>query len=328
MQAPRLADVDDPDIVVVGFPYEGVRVWARDLVVPPTAARKDPDIYARAGAHLAPDEIRRHSIHLSLEHSPGGYFPEWGREYRIADGVSLCDGGDLPADETGDSEQVLKGAADVLSEMIGPARIPILLGGDDTVPYVGVSAVAGQRQAKIGVIKLDSHFDLALEPPFWAGSQWVPLMQEDYLEPHNLALIGIRGLRNRTLLHEVATELGVPYWTMADVDDRGITEVIREALAALDPDIEYLYLSLDLDVIDPAFLPAQKYPEPGGLTARETIRAIRTVIKEGPEICGFDMACLGPQYDVNGLGSHLAARCAAEVIEGVGYMRTKTSAAN
>ncbi len=176
------------------------------------------------------------------------------------------------------------------------------------MPYVGVRAVARHRKGKIAVIKFDSHYDLAREPRFWAGSQWMPLMEEGFIEPESLALVGIRGLRNRTMLHEIAKELGIPYWTLDDIDHRGIEAIIAEAIAKVAANADYVYVSLDLDVIDPAFLPAQKYPEPAGLTAREIVRAICKIAKDGPPICGFDMACLGPDYDLNGLGAQLAAR--------------------
>jgi agmatinase len=100
---------------------------------------------------------------------------------------------------------------------------------------------------------------------------------------------------------------------------------VREALARICRDVDALYISLDLDVIDPAFLPAQKYPDPAGLTAREILQALRVAIDQGPPVVGFDMACLGPDFDVNGLGSQLAARCAVEVIGGLGWRRARAA---
>lgn len=326
MEAPFYDDVNGGDVVVAGFPYEGVKVRDPRTLVPAAAARQDPAIYARAGACDAPAAIRRHSIHYSLDHSPGGYFPERGRTFRIADAVTVCDAGDLPVNMRESAEDIQNQAGDKLRTLLGEDRLPVVLGGDDTVPYVGMRAVRGQRPGKIAVVKLDSHFDLAWEPRFWAGSQWAACIEAGYIDPENLALVGMRGLRNRTMLHEIATELGIPYWTLQDIEERGIVAVIEEALAAVAVDADWVYLSLDLDVVDPAFLPAQKYPEPAGLTARETLRALRTVIDRGPALCGFDMACLGPDYDVNGLGAQLAARCAVEVIGGYAYRRAKGAA--
>jgi arginase family enzyme len=144
-------------------------------------------------------------------------------------------------------------------------------------------------------------------------------MEAGYLQPENFALIGIRGLRNGMSWHEAAEELGIRYWTLWDVEEQGIAAVMAAAIKAVAKGCDLLYLSLDLDVIDPAFLPAQKYPDPGGLTARETLRALRIAVDTSPRLAAFDMACLGPDFDVNGLGAQLAARCAVEVIGAFGH---------
>ncbi|MFQ5985179.1 MAG: arginase family protein [Alphaproteobacteria bacterium] len=317
MEAPPLAEVEAADVVVVGLPYEGVKI--RDpLTFLPATATVQERIYARSGAHEAPDEIRRNSIYYSLDHS-GGLFPERARGFRIADVVALADAGNLPVDHSAPAEETLNAASDRFLEMIGRDAVPVLLGGDDTVPYVGVRAVARQRQARLSVIKLDSHFDLSWEPRYWAGSQWARCLEAGYLEPENLAIIGIRGLRNSVAWHEAAHELGIRYWTMQEVEEKGIVACVTEAVEAVTAGTEFVYLSLDLDVVDPAFLPAQKYPDPGGLTARETLRALRLVVDQGPRLAGFDMACLGPAFDVNGLGAQLAARSAVEVIGSYAY---------
>ncbi len=317
MEAPFHAEAKRPDIVVVGVPYEGVKIRDRFTFVPATATLQE-QIYARTGADKAPDAIRRQSVYYSLDHS-GGLFPERERGFRIVDALTVCDGGNVAIDHTVAAEETLHAAADRIAELIGRAGVPVILGGDDTVPYVGVRAVQTQRKRKLSVIKLDSHLDLSWEPRYWAGSQWARCMEAGYLRPENLALIGIRGLRNAVMWHEIAEELGVRYWTMQDVEENGIVACLDEALAAVAEGTEALYLSLDLDVIDPAFLPAQKYPDPAGLTAREVLRALRLAVDGGPPLAGFDMACLGPDFDLNGLGAQLAARCAVEVIGAHGH---------
>ncbi|MFQ5955833.1 MAG: arginase family protein [Kiloniellales bacterium] len=321
MEAPLYHEVEQPDVVVVGLPYEGVKIKDRFTFVPATATLQEA-IYARTGADQAPDEIRRNSVYYSLDHS-GGLFPERGRGFRLVDAITMCDAGNLPVDHGVPAEETLHAASDRIVELIGEAGVPIILGGDDTVPYVGVRSVARQRRARLSVIKLDSHFDLSWEPRYWAGSQWARCMEAGYLESENLAIIGIRGLRNPVMWHEIAEELGIRYWTLQDVEENGIAACVSEAVEAVTTGTDYLYLSLDLDVIDPAFLPAQKYPDPAGLTAREALRALRLAVDLGPPLAGFDMACLGPAFDVNGLGAQLAARSAVEVIGGHAYRLAK-----
>lgn len=261
-------------------------------------------------------------MYYSLDHS-GGLFPERARGFKIVDAVSVADGGNLDVDSAGPPGEVLDRASDQVARLAPADGVIVLLGGDDTVPYVGVRALARARRGRIAVVKFDSHFDLSWEPRYWAGSQWARLFEGGWLDPSNLAIIGIRGLRNSIMWQEVAEELRVAYWTMADVDERGIEECVREALERVADEVDGLYISLDLDVVDPAFLPAQKYPDPAGLTAREVLRALRVAVDEGPRLVGFDLACLGPAYDIHGLGAQLAARCVVEVIGSFGYRRAR-----
>ena len=319
MEAPHAAEAPDADVVVVGLPYEGVKILDPRRFLPAQATHQ-AEIYSRTGATGAPSAIRKNSVYYSLDHS-GGLMPERGPNFQIADWVKISDGGDIRVDYEIDAEEMLHKAGDRIERLIGRDKVLILLGGDDTVPYVGVRSVARQRKQRIAVLKFDSHYDLAWEPRYWAGSQWARCFEGGHLDPANFAEIGIRGTRNSLAWHEAARELDIGIWTLQDVEEKGIRQCVREALARICRNVDALYLSLDLDVIDPAFLPAQKYPDPAGLTAREILQALRLAIEEGPPLVGFDRACLGPDFDLNGLGAQLAARCAVEVIGGLGWRK-------
>jgi len=319
MEVPHAAEAPDADVVVVGLPYEGVKILDPRRFLPAQATHQ-AEIYSRTSATGAPAAIRKNSIYYSLDHS-GGLMPERGPNFQIADWVKVSDGGDIRVDYEIDAEEMLHKAGERIERLIGRDKVLILLGGDDTVPYVGVRSVARQRKRRIAVLKFDSHYDLAWEPRYWAGSQWARCFEGGYLDPANFAEIGIRGTRNSLAWHEAARELDIGIWTLQDVEEKGIRQCVREALARICRNVDALYLSLDLDVIDPAFLPAQKYPDPAGLTAREILQALRLAIEDGPPLVGFDMACLGPDFDLNGLGAQLAARCAVEVIGGLGWRK-------
>ena len=320
IEAPHDEDLPNSDVVVCGFPYEGYRARDTRTMIEPGVPLENT-VYARDGAWEAPDAIRRHSLHYSLLHGPGIHHYEIDPDFRLTESISVSDAGDLPVDLTMPREEMMHSASDRLGAIIGADRIPILLGGDDITPYVGLRAVARQRKARIAVIKFDAHFDLCWEPRYWAGSEWARSMEAGYLRPEDLALVGIRGFRNPSVFGEVAREFGIPWWTLSAIDEKGIVSCVREAVDTVAGQADFLYLSFDVDVMDPAFLPAQKYPEPAGLTAREAVRALRSAVAAGPPLCGFDMACLAPRYDINGLGSQLAARCAVEVIASHAYRR-------
>ncbi len=318
IEAPHDRDVTGSDVVVCGFPYEGIRAKDTRTLIQPGVPLENT-VYARDGVWQAPDAIRRHSMHYSLMHGPGLHHYELDPDFRVADAVSFSDAGDLPVDMELPTEQIVHNASDRLLEIIGADRIPVILGGDDITPYVGMRAVARQRQARIAVIKFDAHFDLCWEPRYWAGSAWARAMEAGHMQPEDLAIVGVRGFRNPSFFGEVAKEFGIHCSTITDVEQKGITACVQEAVADAASKADFLYLSFDVDVMDPAFLPAQKYPEPAGLTAREAIAGIRTAVAEGPPLCGFDLTCLAPQYDLNGLGTQLAARLAVEAIASHGY---------
>jgi len=120
---------------------------------------------------------------------------------------------------------------------------------------------------------------------------------------------------------EVARTLGHSVWTLADVDRQGIEAVVDAALARATDAADGVYVSLDIDVVDPVYCPAQKYPEPAGLTSKQIIAALRK-IGQSADIKGFDLGCLGPQYDDRvGTGSHLAARLFVEVLAAMAWRR-------
>ena len=176
IEAPHDADLADSDVVVFGFPYEGIRARDTRTMIEPGVPLENT-VYARDGAWEAPDAIRRHSLHYSLVHGPGIHHYEIDPEFCLADNISISDAGDLPVDLAVPTEAMLHDASDRVGAIIGDARIPILFGGDDITPYVGLRAVARQRKARIAVIKFDAHFDLCWEPRYWAGSEWARSME-------------------------------------------------------------------------------------------------------------------------------------------------------
>ena len=177
---------------------------------------------------------------------------------------------------------------------------------------------AARPDLKIGAIVIDSHFDLADVPEIGASSFWYRAFQRGMLEPTNLCPIGIRGNRNPRVWGPIAKTLGMPYRTMADIDRDGIVAVARHALQSVSSGVDALYISLDVDVIDPAFQPGQKYPDAAGLTAREVMLALRTLIAESPvPLAGYDVAGYSPHYDVRYHGAIMVARSVVEVIGGL-----------
>ena len=306
-----VADAEGYDAVVYGIPFEGMVVKDPRTFYPQgTAPEPGSDLYSRPGAYDAPAAIRQASLFYSLDHS-GGLMPE--RGLTLADHLRLADAGDAAI---GDQrpEELIEWVPGELEQIVSAGAVPLVIGGDHLVPIFPLTAIHRVLGKRVGVITYDSHLDLSWEPRYWAGSQWARAMELGVLDPANLVHIGIRGLRNSVLWEAAAEELGIQYFTMQDVEERGLAQVNAAALERALDGVDLLYVSVDVDAFDPAAVPAQKYPEPGGLSSRELIASLRQVIGGATQLAGFDFCCLGPAYDHQHTGSAVAARCFVEVL--------------
>ncbi len=314
-------DLFTADVAFLGIPWEGLKYSDPWTILPETASPAPPNsIYYRTGADKSPEAIRKYSIFYSHNHGYG-FFPELSRDFIIFDHVKAVDYGDVEIDIK-KPETSLKNCIEKVSDIYDAGVTPLVSGGDHVVPYPCVQALAKHTEGNIGIITFDSHFDLYFEPEISAASQWGRLFDLlPQVEPENYCSIGIRGLRNQ--LHEqyIAEELGIQYYTMSDVETQGINNIITKALEITGTNTETLYVSLDIDVMDPVFCPAQKYPEPNGLTSREIISALRQ-IGMNQRINGFDICCLGPQYDTStGISAQLCARLFMEVMSTIAWQK-------
>jgi arginase family enzyme len=321
LECPRVdldEDLSGYDAIVLGLPFESVIVKDPRTFYPQgTAPPPGTDLYAREGSYDAPRAIRRASLFFSLDHS-NGWLPEHGLV--LGEYIRIGDAGDLSLRELA-PEQALEKAAAAVEQIVGAGAVPIAIGGDHLIALfvlAGIHRATGQR---IGVIAYDAHLDLSWEPRYWAGSQWARAMELGVLDPRNLVPIGVRGARNSIFWQHAAEELGVRFFSMREVDRLGLEEVNRQALERAWDGAEALYVTLDVDAFDPAALPAQKYPEPGGFGAREILRSLEQVLDYGEGICGFDFNELGPPYDHQHHGAALAARCVVEVLAGLARKR-------
>ena len=317
LECPRVdldGDLSGYDAIVVGLPFESVIVKDPRTFYPQgTAPPPGTDIYSRQGSYDAPAAIRRASIFFSLDHS-GGWLPE--HQLVLAEHLRLGDAGDLPLREL-TPEQALEQGAAAVEKIVRAGAVPLAIGGDHLIALFVLAGIHRATERRIGVIAYDAHLDLSWEPRYWAGSQWARAMELGALAPQNLVQIGVRGTRNSILWQRVTEELGVTFFSMRDVDRLGLEEVNRRALERAWDAADAVYLTLDVDAFDPAALPAQKYPEPGGFGGREIIRSLEQVLGHGGGICGFDFNELGPAYDHQHHGAALAARCLVEVLAGL-----------
>jgi agmatinase len=321
MQLPRAkrpADLKDVNVVFLGIPYEGVKSYSPEIIYPAEAGDAPREaIYFRTGVADAPEWVRKWSVQHSILHYDGkGYFVE--RDINLMDYLTMVDYGDVDC-LAGDTMTSLGRAKTKIEEIVAAGAIPLVIGGDHSVPIPALLAIGAATDKKVGIIGFDTHFDLmglgdAEGDELWnPAAQYTTALKLPNFEPENIVLIGMKGIRNPRLAAEFAKELGITYFTMRDIDEQGIASVVNKAVKRATTGTEYLYVTLDIDVMDSSMCPGTRFPDTPGLTPREIIQALR-IIGDHAVISGFDISCLSPRYDSGGSTQYLAARCYLEVM--------------
>ncbi len=318
--AQKPEDLHGADAVILGIPFEGWTPSSPVTSLPALANKAGPDsIYYRTGSIDAPGAIRKYSIHYSINHC-GGWFPELDRDLIMMHHIKVMDYGDVNVDSD-DPKTSWKRAIDRVSDIVRAGAVPFILGGDHAVPYPVVRGILNETSKKIGILSFDSHFDLSWEPEYQAATQWARIFETGEVDVTNFVQIGIRGHRQSTHWKYIADSLGHKWFTITDVKESGIVSVMEEAIDVVSRGTDAIYISLDIDVMDPAYVPAQKFPDPVGLSSWEMIKALRMLSTK--EISGFDVSCLGPQYDLHGIGTQFVAKCIVELLGGMALRKKK-----
>jgi agmatinase len=202
-------------------------------------------------------------------------------------------------------------------EVAATGAIPIILGGDHSITWPSASAIADVRKpGSIGIVHFDAHADTAGESWGQLASHGTPmrrLIESGAVLGRNFVQVGLRGYWPPTDVLEWMGEQGLRWHLMTEIEERGAEAVIDDAIAeALDgPDA--IYLSIDIDVVDPGSAPGTGTPEPGGMLPRELLRAIRRIVGT-VDLAAMDIVEVSPPYDWAESTAQLANRCALEAI--------------
>ena len=190
---------------------------------------------------------------------------------------------------------------DLLAEAAGAAMavgtVPVVIGGDHSLSHAMLRAMHDRFGADgYAVIHFDTHADTGLdaegEPPH--GTPFRSAIERGHLRGDAIYQIGLRGTWPGPELFQWMREQGMRWATMADVDERGLADVVHEAIHHTGG--RPTYLTVDIDVLDPAYAPGTGTPEPGGLTTRELLPAVRAVTSS-VELAAFDLVEVSPPYD-------------------------------
>ena len=190
-----------------------------------------------------------------------------------------------------------------------PKMIPIILGGDHSISFPSIAGFAASK-GKVGIIQFDAHHDLRnLEDGGPSnGTPFRSLLENGVISGKQLVQIGIRNFSNACVYHEYAKEHGVTIYTMKDVREKAIKEIISESIALLKAEgVASIYISLDMDVLDQAFAPGCPAIGPGGMDSWTLLDAM-TYLGQEPLVGGMDIVELDPTLDFRDMTSRVAAQ--------------------
>ncbi|MEM7001735.1 MAG: agmatinase family protein [Pseudomonadota bacterium] len=227
---------------------------------------------------------------------------------------NVVDYGDVAIDNLS-TERSMEHVREVVREIAQSGAIPIIIGGDHSLAYPNVAALADVHgKEKVSVIHFDSHYDA-----WWGGphliSHGLPvyrLLNEGHVRAADYIQVGLRANGPQREAFEWMREIGMRYHTMAEVELRGWSAVLDRVVAEASEEGRNLYISFDIDVLDPAFAVATGTPVPGGINMREAITIVRRLCAES-KVVGFELVelhpALDPTYQTTLNSAHIVKAC-------------------
>jgi agmatinase len=286
-----------PDVAIVGAPY-------------------DDSVSHRPGARFGPRAIRQASYHA-------GAINSLQLDIEPYDWLNVVDAGDAPVTPM----DIERGHAVIERKVWDVARtgaVPIVLGGDHSITFPSASAVARAVAPKrLGIVHFDAHADAANAT--WGnlrshGTPMRRLIESGAVAGRNFVQVGLRGYWPGPDTLDWMREQGLRWHLMTEIEERGAEAVIADAIAEALDGPEVVYLSVDIDVIDPGMAPGTGTPEPGGMLTRELLRAIRQVVG-AVELAAMDVVEVAPPYDCAEVTAAAAHRSVLEAISALAARR-------
>ena len=210
----------------------------------------------------------------------------------------------------------------MVTAVCAAGAVPIVLGGDHSIAHPDVGAVADHfSPSAVGLIHFDSHADDAWEEGYRNhGTPLRFLVDEGSVKGENIVQVGLRGYWPPQSDFEWARGQGFRWHLMDEIYERGIDDVITDVIEEMSG-LEHVFLSVDIDVVDPGSAPGTGTPEPGGLLPRELLKTVRRLAKALP-ISGMEVVEVAPPYDSADVTALLANRCVLEALVGMSLRRT------
>jgi agmatinase len=250
----------------------------------------------RPGSRFGPGRIREASIGLE-EYSP--YLD------RELDDVNYFDAGDIPL-PFGNAEKSLDLISDFIRQLLLNGKIPVGMGGEHLVSWPVMKTVADNYD-NLAIIHMDAHTDLREEYEGEPLSHSTPIRKiAEYIGPKNVYSFGIRsGMREE---FDWAKENGM------QIHKFEVLEPLKKVLPTLEG--RPVYVTIDIDVLDPAHAPGTGTVDCGGITSRELLASIHAIANSGVNVVGFDLVEVAPNYDPSEQTVNTASKLLREMILG------------
>jgi agmatinase len=294
-------------LTYAGIPWTEDPAELAGMDVAIVGAPTDDLVSDRPGARFGPRGIRG----ASLQAGPS---VEVGIDPLAA--LRVVDFGDapvVPADAAGSHAAIERTVGEVLAADV----FPVILGGDHSITEPNVRACAAVA-GPVGLVHFDTHTDTGTEffgVEFSHGTPMYRLVEGGAVDPRRYVQIGLRGYWPGETEFAWQAERGITAFTMGDVREFGIGVVVERTLATVGPGP--VFLTVDVDVLDPAFAPGTGTPEPGGMTSADLLWASRT-LAAGLELVGADVVEVAPiAVGSADLASLVADRIVREILTGI-----------
>jgi agmatinase len=289
----------DADVVILGAPFDG-------------------GTSHRAGTRFGPQFIRQTC-----------YLPHDGSRPSLALGVDglrdlrVYDAGDVEM-FSGDAARAVRDLQEAVHAVTANGAVPLVLGGDHTIAWPDAAGVAQHvGEGRVSMIHFDAHADtgnIEFGSLIGHGQPMRRLIESGAVRGDRFLQLGLRGYWPPPETLDWMAEQRMRSYEMAEIGVRGLDECLTEAFGIATDDCDGVFLSVDIDVCDPAHAPGTGTPEPGGLTARQLLDSVRRISYEVP-VVGVDVVEVSPPYDHADITSFLANRVVLEVLSGLARRR-------
>jgi agmatinase len=277
MRLPHVTELAGVDAAVYGIPF-------------------DTAVTFRPGARFGPEATRSASALLRAFHSGFGI--------DLCDALSIVDYGDLPV-APGDTEGTYRRVEEALAPVVEAGVFPLALGGDHSITLAELRVIA-KRHGPLALVQLDAHgdtWDEYFDQRYFHGTTFRRAAEEGLIDPSASVQAGMRGPLFQGSDLEDARELGfhvIPSEELRELGPEAYGELVRERVAD-----RPVFLSFDVDFLDPAFAPGTGTPEVAGFSTAEAIGFLRSL--KGVALDGADVVEVSPPYDGPGQVTALAA---------------------